>query len=151
MPRLRPFVRVRRPACSRALSVEAHKSEAEKFPRKLCRKWRGDRKSMYANLRRTARPPCIAVSDGRRDPLFWHHSLYSRVKVYLSADGGLSVRRPPARRPTHERGRRSDAANKSGRMTEIAANVFPGMGMPTERGGGTRRTDGQTIPSKQKG
>ena len=58
-----------------------------------------------------------------------------------------SVVRPPDR----ARGRRSDAANKSGRMTEIAANVFPGMGMPTERGGGTRRTDGQTIPSKQKG
>ena len=53
-------------------------------------------------------PPSMNRGVGRtEDPLFWHHSLYSRVKVYLSADGGLSVRRPPARPRTRPPQRRS--------------------------------------------
>ena len=102
MPRLRPFVRVRRPACSRALSVEAHKSEAEKFPRKLCRKWRGDRKSMYANLRRTALHESRCRTDGGIPSFGIILSIPGSRFICLQTVVCPSVVRPPAAPRTNE-------------------------------------------------
>ena len=91
----------------------------------------------------------VAESDGRNPSFGIILSLYSRVKVYLSADGAARAAAPRTARSS----RSGDAANKSGRMTEIAANVFLGMGMPSERARARARggPDGETIPKKQKG
>ena len=85
------------------------------------------------------RPPSRCRTDCRTVglPLLasFSLSLYSRVKVYLSGEGPgfRGGCRTSSAAPVTRPAGRSDAANKSGRMTEIAANVFLGMGMPSER------------------
>ena len=95
----------------------------------------------------------VAESDGRNPSFGIILSLYSRVKVYLSGEGPgfRGGCRTSSAAPVTEPAGRSDAANKSGRMTEIAANVFLGMGMPSERARARGGPDGETIPKKLKG